>query len=73
MTKFNTQYKSKQNHRIHWTHQYRAELTTYLRHAFLRFALRFDYSQNELVAIQLWIDLFIIGMILFQLLSTEYC
>ena len=33
----------------------------------------YRYSQNQLVAIQLWVDAFRIAMILFQLLSIEFC
>ena len=35
--------------------------------------LRYDYSPNQLVAIRLWIDVSMIGMILDQLLSIECC
>lgn len=44
-----------------------------LRYAYMRDAfLRYDYFQDRLVGIQLWIDVFMISMILFQLLRIEY-
>ena len=35
--------------------------------------LRYGYFQNRLAAIQLWIDAFLLSMILFQLLNIEFC
>ena len=35
--------------------------------------MRYSYSQNQLVAIQLWIDVFMIAMTLLQLLDIEFC
>ena len=35
--------------------------------------LSYGYFQNRLAAIQLWIDAFLLSMILFQLLNIEFC
>ena len=44
------------------------------RYGFLRYAsFRDGHLQNRLVAIQLWIDAFMIWTILFQILITEFC
>ena len=46
----------------------------FLRYAFLRYAsFRDGHLQNRLVAIQLWIDAFMIWTILFQILIIEFC
>ena len=46
----------------------------YLRYGFLRYAsFRDGHLQNRLVAIQLWIDAFMIWTILFQILTVEFC
>ena len=46
----------------------------FLRHASLRYASSLDgHLQNRLVAIQLWIDAFMIWTILFQILIIEFC
>ena len=46
----------------------------YLRYASLRYAsFRDVHLQNRLVAIQLWIDAFMISTILFQILIIEFC
>ena len=56
----------------------------YLRYAFLRYAFlpcaflryasfRDGHLQNRLVAIQLWIDAFMIWTILFQIMIIEFC
>ena len=45
----------------------------FLRYASLRnFSFRDDHLQNRLVAIQLWIDAFMIWTILFQILIIEF-
>ena len=47
---------------------------TYLRYAFLRYAsFRDGHLQNRLVAIQPWIDAFMIWTMLFQILIIEFC
>ena len=45
-----------------------------LRYGFLRYAsFRDGHLQNRLVAIQLWIDAFMIWTILFQIMIIEFC
>ena len=45
----------------------------YLRYAYLRYAsFRDGHLQNRLVAIQLWIDAFMIWTILFQILIIDF-
>ena len=46
----------------------------YLHYAFLRYGFfRDGHMQNGLVAIQFWIDAFMIWTILFQILIIEFC
>ena len=49
---------------------------TFLRYGYLRYAsfdFRDGHLQNRLVAIQLWIDAFMIWTILFQIVIIEFC